>query len=99
VAVLAPMGVLTVAEADLLAVYAETYARWVEASVALRAQGLIVLSGNGTPMRNPLLIVVENCARTMARCMVELGMTPAARAKLSAPPAEDDPLEKFLNGG
>jgi P27 family predicted phage terminase small subunit len=96
VRILEPMGVLTEAEADLLALYASTYARWVEASRLLQEDGLIVLSGNGTPMRNPLLPLIEQCTRTMTRCMGELGLTPAARARLVAPAAAVDELEELL---
>ncbi len=98
VRILQPMGVLTEAEADLLAVYAQTYAQWVQASRQLQEQSLIIFSGNGTAMRNPLLKVVDDAIKVMGRCMSELGMTPAARVRLVAPQEENDEMAAFLDG-
>jgi len=91
------MGVLTEAEADLLAVYAQTYARWADASRQLQEQSLIIFSGNGTAMRNPLLAVVDDAIKTMGKCMNELGLTPAARVRMVAPAQDDDELARFLD--
>lgn len=101
-----PTGVITEAEADLLAVYCQAYARWVEASEQLRpvvgvdgfrTGGLIVLNAAGTPMRNPLLKVIDDAERTMMRCQTELGMSPSARARLSVGAQVGDALDRFLD--
>ena len=115
--ILAPMGIVTEAEADLLAMYADAYAHWVEESRAiygprvdedgfplldddgmpLRPEGTIVFSGNGTPMRNPRLVIIEKNLHLMGKCMTELGLTPSARARLVAPGSDVDPLDKLLD--
>lgn len=105
-AVLAPTGVITEAEADLLAVYCESYARYVQALTelqprtgenGLRTGGLIVLNDKGSPMRNPLLKVADDAEKTMLRCMSELGMSPSSRARLSVGNQVGDALDKFLS--
>lgn len=115
--ILKPTGIVTEAEADLLAMYVDAYAHWVEESktiygprvddkgVPLRdglgrlllPEGTIVYSGNGTPMRNPRLKIIEDALKTMGRCMTELGLTPSARARLVAPGSDVDPLDKLLD--
>lgn len=95
--ILSPMGIVTEAEADLLAVYCSAYAQWVQASEIVQRQGLIVLSGNETPMRNPALKIVDDQVRVMGRCMTELGLTPSARVRLVAPGSDVDPLDKLLD--
>lgn len=97
VRMLTPMGVLTEAEADVLAVYAQTYDIWVQASEQLARTGLLVANAHGTPMRNPLLKVVDDAIRTMQRCMGELGMTPSARTRLVATRDDEDPFDAFLS--
>jgi P27 family predicted phage terminase small subunit len=105
-AVLAPTGVITEAEADLLAVYCESYARYVQAVTelrplvgenGLRTGGLIVTNDKGNAVRNPLLKIADDAEKTMLRCMAELGMTPSARARLSVGAQVGDALDKFLS--
>jgi P27 family predicted phage terminase small subunit len=98
VRMLSPMGVITEVEADMLAVYVQSYARWVDASGQLAESGMVVLDGRGNPVINPYLRIVNECIKQMHTCMVELGMTPASRARLSAPAAAEDGLELFLQG-
>ena len=96
--ILEPMGVVTEAEADILALYVAAYAQWVACRRGIEADGMITVSERGTPMRNPLLKVSDDAQRTMVRCMSELGLTPGARVRLTGPVVDDDPLEAFLRG-
>jgi len=95
--ILEPFGVVTEAEADILAMYVAGYAQWVECRRAIEQKGLIVLSEKGTAMRNPLLKVADDAQRTMLRCMSELGLTPSARVRLVTPESAGDAFESFLN--
>ena len=92
------MGVVTEAEADIVAVYVAAYAQWVECRHGIERHGLIIFTEKGTAMRNPLLKVSDDAQRTMLRCMSELGLTPSARVRLTGPVVDDDPLEAFLRG-
>jgi len=96
--ILSPMGVITEAEADILAVYCGAYARWVQCNHEIERDGLILRNAQGQAMRNPLLKVADDAERTMLRVMSELGMSPSARVRLTGPVVDDDPLEAFLRG-
>ena len=93
----APMGVITEAEADILALYVASYAQWVECRREIEAKGILVVSEKGAVMRNPVLKVADDAQRTMLRCMGELGLTPSARVRMVAPESAGDAFEKFLN--
>jgi len=95
--IMEPMGVITEAEADILAMYCNSYARWVQCNREIERQGLLILSDKGTAMRNPLLKVADDAERTMLRILGELGMTPSARVRLVAPESAGDAFEAFLN--
>ena len=95
--ILEPMGVVTEAEADILAVYVAAYAQWVACRRAIEEKGILVVNEKGFAMRNPALKVSDDAQRTMLRCMGELGMTPSARVRLVAPESAGDAFEAFLN--
>jgi len=95
--IMQPTGVITEAEADILAVYCMAYAQWVQAFAIVQRLGLIMVTPAGLAMRNPALKIVDDAQRTMLRCMGELGMTPSARVRLVAPESAGDAFEAFLN--
>ena len=91
------MNLLSSADADAIAMYADTYDRWVQASAALRAGGMVVTTENGFPVQSPYIGIINQCLRTMQRLLIEFGMTPAARSRIQAPEtASDDEFERFL---
>ena len=103
VRILKPTKLLTEAEADVLAVYCQTYARWVEASEHLEREGMVTLLENGYPVQSAYMSIVNNCIRTMHRLMGELGLTPAARSRLQVDDKErpltvDDILDAAVHG-
>lgn len=95
---LAAMKLLTSADADALAMYCETYARWVDASKCLAEKGMVHITENGYPVLSPYVTIVNQFMRTMQRLLTEFGMTPASRSRIQLPedPA-DDPFQKFLD--
>lgn len=91
------MNLLSSADADAVAMYADTYDRWVQASEALRQGGMVALTENGFPVQSPYIGIVNQCLRTMQRLLIEFGMTPASRSRIQAPEAaSDDPFDEFL---
>lgn len=91
------MNLLSSADADAVAMYADTYDRWVQASAALRMAGMVVMTENGFPVQSPYIGIINQCMRTMQRLLIEFGMTPAARSRIQAPEAaSDDPFDEFL---
>lgn len=91
------MNLLSSADADAIAMYADAYARWVEASAAVRTKGMVVLTDNGFPVQSPYIGIINTCWRTMQKLLIEFGMTPAARSRIQVPEAAaDDPFDEFL---
>ncbi len=96
---------LTDADATALALYAETFARWVAAKQEVADRGLTievtVLDKNGTPVTsrkaNPALRIAENCERSLRSFLRELGLTPQSRERVVPvkPAEENKPLGAF----
>jgi len=100
--VLVGMGVLTEADLTALAVYCRTCGEYWRAIEQMDREGgpLYVSPKTGYAMVSPLFSVAQRCADQMRRLMVEFGLTPAARVKLSVEPEEpsDEFDEWFENG-
>ena len=76
------VGVLTVADRAALAVYCQTYSRWVEAEEKLSNTPMLLKTPSGYVQQSPWLTVANKQMELMARYMGELGLTPVARARL-----------------
>jgi P27 family predicted phage terminase small subunit len=83
------IGLLTVADVQLFALYCEAYGAWRDAGRTWAHDGrvIVVEAANGNLMKNPALAAVREAARDMLYVAREFGLTPAARCKLSAPNA------------
>ena len=81
------IGLLTVADLHLFAIYCEAYGVWRMAMKKFADEGsiLVVETERGGLMQNPALMANKVAARDMLAAAVQFGLTPAARRKLSAP--------------
>ena len=77
------MGVLTTIDRAVLAAYCQAYGRWVEAERKLQETPQIFKTPSGYVQQSPWLGIANKALDQMGRCMVELGMTPAARSRVS----------------
>ena len=83
-------GSLTEADSAALALYCETYSRWLLAKQDVAENGLTITStvldssGQAVASRkiNPALRIVENCERSLRNFLREFGMTPATRERV-----------------
>ena len=94
-------GVITAVDADILRAYCEAVSRYAYAAALLEQEGPLIRSGAGARrgelVKNPLHQVVRDNALLLRALARELGLSPAARAGLSAHrPEEIDPFEAFL---
>lgn len=97
VGLFADLKLLTNIDADALAMYVDTYARWTEATKALAKDGMIVYTDNGFPIQSPYLSIVNQALRTMQKFLAEFGMTPASRTRLQvADEPNEDPFDAFV---
>ena len=99
------VGLLTKIDRATLAAYCQAYGRWMEAERALTAMksnafgGMLLKTGNGGVMVNPLLKVAERAMNDMVRIAAEFGMSPSSRSRIeaSAPAGQiDDPAAEFF---
>ena len=102
-------GLLTYADRAALAAYCQTYGRWVEAETALAKDGPVVKTalqkdkegnvvGGGNIIQNPYLPVANKAMELMHKFLIEFGMTPSSRSRVSAQgEGRQDKLEAFLS--
>lgn len=87
---LAERGSLTPADSAALALYCETFSRWLLAKKDVAENGLTVtttvLDSSGNPISNrkvnPALRIVETCERSLRNFLREFGLTPATRERV-----------------
>lgn len=93
------LGLLTEVDRAALAAYCQCWARWVQAEDEMRKEDhkMVTLTDSGYPVLTPWIGVANNAMKQMLRYLVEFGMTPAARSKVTpAGQEEDNPYEEFL---
>lgn len=95
-------GLLTSVDADALAMYCETYARWVQASQKLAAGGMVeklkTKTGSEYYAISPYMTIVSQCVGTMKQFLSEFGMTPASRSRIQLPEEKEaDEFEQFVS--
>lgn len=81
---LAAVGMITRVDRAALAAYCAAYARWADAETKAQEQGILVKT-NGQVMTNPYIRVAESAMKLMRQFLVEFGLTPSSRSRLSAP--------------
>ena len=91
------LQLVTMADINPLAAYCMAYHRWrtAEESLAemakrdLISKGLMIKTVGGNAIQNPLVGTANRAANDMVRYASEFGLTPAARARISAGPFDD----------
>jgi P27 family predicted phage terminase small subunit len=105
------LGVLSKIDRAALAAYCHAFARWFQAEQEIRKLGIVVrepILRNGFATKfvrykkNPAVTISEGAMKLMKSFLIEFGMTPAARSRLSAadPDAKrkkQDPAEKYFH--
>lgn len=81
---------LTDIDTHALAMYCEAYATWRGALEKIREEGAAVLSLNGSMVQSPYCHVANKSFDQMSRMLVEFGMTPSSRTRISAVEGPDD---------
>jgi P27 family predicted phage terminase small subunit len=98
------LGLLTVLDGAMFAVYCSAYAQWrsaeellAEAAAADRKNHGLLIERDGRLIANPQTGIARRAAELMLRIANEFGMTPAARSRINAgvnprPPGKFDGL-------
>ncbi len=87
------LGLVAQLDRAALAMYCQSWARWLDAETQLATQGAIVKSPSGYPIQNPNLSVSSQAAKAMQQLLGEFGLSPAARHRMLGAPkkTEDKP--------
>lgn len=80
----------------VLAIYADNYDRYIDASRVLQCRGLTVM-GKHEEKPSPYIKIANDAAVQIQRCSTKLGLAATDRLKLIVPTqAEEKPVNKFL---
>lgn len=88
-------GVLTSVDGSALAVYCQTWARWVEAEREVERLSQVTTSAKGSLYMSPWLTAAMAAGKAVADLAAQFGMTPSSRSRITAQ-ADDDGAEKTL---
>jgi P27 family predicted phage terminase small subunit len=93
------LQVLTLVDRAALAAYCMAWSRWIDAEVNLRKFGTVIKTPLGYPIQNPYLAIANTAIDTMRRFLIEFGMTPSSRSRVSAvqvgPGMSSDPWDQL----
>jgi P27 family predicted phage terminase small subunit len=92
------LGLLTNIDRSALAAYCQTYARWSEAEKGIKETGLVIETKDGNVIQNPLVGIANTALKLMHKFLVEFGMTPSSRSRISVGKEESkaDPAESYF---
>lgn len=88
-------GVLSVADADVLAMYCEEYVLWISEKQKLLEEGTIVDGARGGKVKNPRTTLVNSLRTNVITLQKQLGLTPQTRKKITT--ANPRPKKKAPN--
>lgn len=94
------LGLVTKIDRAALAAYCVAYGRWVEAEDQIREHGMVIVGSKGSLVRSPYLMIANKAMEQMRQLLIEFGMTPSSRSRVTITPADQgDAAERFLFGG
>ena len=85
-------AILTDIDIAALEAYCHCHAQWIEANEKIQGLGAVVKTANGNLIQNPYLAVSNRMMVEMRRWMVELGMTPSSRSRVTRVAEEEGEL-------
>jgi len=95
---LAASGVLTTADITGFVMYCNLYAQYINISKITLDCEIVEAPRTGTPMRHPAVDIKHRTIELMLKIMIEYGMTPASRSRITISQiGQRDEMEEFLN--
>jgi P27 family predicted phage terminase small subunit len=95
---LAALGLLAKIDRTALALYCDSYARWIEAIRSIEQYGVVIKSPNGYPMQSPYVAIANKAGEQVRLLLAEFGMSPSSRTRVHATPppsAEESAFERW----
>ena len=97
VAEAAKINLLDNLDMSTLAIYANAYAMYVEASTRMSEDGMTIMGPRGAESPSPYMAIADKCASQIFRCSTKLGLATTDRLKLIVPTQSEEREEnKFL---
>jgi len=91
------LGLLTSIDGGALAGYCQAWGRYVEAEKKITEQGLVLKTHSGYKQVIPEVTIAQKYLQICKSFMVEFGLTPSSRSRISVPNGqEEDPLEELF---
>jgi P27 family predicted phage terminase small subunit len=92
------LGLLTAVDRAALAAYCQSWSRWVAAEEGIAKFGSVIKSPkSGFPIQNPHVSIANTALDSMRKFIVEFGMSPASRSRLTTGTAEPtDVFAEFM---
>ena len=76
--------------------YCQAYGRWVSAEIEVNRTGLVVTGAMGGQVINPYLHVANKALDHLRKLIIEFGMTPSSRSRVTAIPKKKT-TNRFLD--
>lgn len=92
----AELGMLDNLDLSVLAVYADNYDRYIEASTQLSLHGHVITTDTGYAMPSPWVSILNQSAKNIFSCSAKLGLAVTDRLKLITPVKEEKSVNKFV---
>jgi P27 family predicted phage terminase small subunit len=90
------LKLVTEVDRAALAAYCQAWARWIEAEAGIRDEGMVITTEKGNLIQSPYVGIANQSMKQMRAFLVEFGMTPSSRSRVSVPTDDsDDPYENF----
>ena len=91
------LGLIGEIDRAALAACCSAWADFVEASDALEDEGAVSENAQGSPIRNPWMLIKKQAMDQVVRFYAEFGMTPSSRSRVqSDKDTPEEELEKML---
>ncbi|CAE6855302.1 hypothetical protein R75461_07676 [Paraburkholderia nemoris] len=90
-------GLLTALDTTALGLYCEAFVRWQYANEQIVKLGPVVVGAAGYPVKSPFVTVANTAYEQLSRMLVEFGMTPSSRSRVTATkPDATSPYAQFV---
>ena len=86
---LVAVGIISRLDRDLLTLYCQTYADWLEIRKLRQTEPSVITTTSGNLIQNPLIGLQNRISACLLRLSRELGLSPTARAGLRVQPRGD----------
>jgi P27 family predicted phage terminase small subunit len=90
------LSLLSECDRSALAAYCSAWARYVQAEKDIEINGSVTITEKGNIIQSPHVGISNQALLVMHRYLVEFGLSPASRTRVTAP-RKDDPKNKWAN--